>query len=154
MDTLHPAGPVTYERDFYGWAMAQARLLRAGRLDAADIENIADEIESMGRSEKRELVSRLTMLMVHLLKWQVQPSHRGKSWRLTVENQRDDLQDHLADNPSLKPLLGEVLLSAYRRARRKAAIETGLDPQVFPATCPWTYDQAVDADFWPDPSPG
>ena len=129
--------------------MAQARLLRAGRLDAADVGNIAEEIESMGRSEKRELISRLAVLMVHHLKWQAQPSHRGTSWRLAVDNQRDRLQDHLGDNPSLKPLLGEVLASACRQARREAAVQTGLDLGIFPASCAWTYEQAVDPGFWP-----
>ena len=140
----------TYDTDFYAWANEQATLLRAGRYDAADIENIAEEIESMGRSEKRELISRLTVLLVHLLKWQIQPNHRGNSWRLTIENQRDRLHDHLNDNPSLKPMLGDVLFSAYRQARREAAVETGLDPKMFPASCLWTYEQTVEADFWPD----
>ena len=90
------------------------------------------------------------MLLVHLLKWQVQPNYRGSSWRLTVENQRDRLHDHLEDNPSLNSMLGDVLFSAYRQARREAAVETGLDPNMFPETCLWTYAQVVDADFWPD----
>ena len=75
-----------YETDFYAWATRQAALLRAGRLDAADIEHIAEEIDSMGRSEKRELVSRLTVVLLHLLKWQYQPALRGNSWRLSIAN--------------------------------------------------------------------
>ncbi len=96
-----------YDQDFYAWANEQAGLLRAGRLSEADIEHIAEEIESMGKSEKRELVSRLTVLLLHLLKWQHQPAFRSKSWRLTLEEQRDRLEDHLADNPSLKSSLLE-----------------------------------------------
>ncbi len=89
-----------YEHDFYAWANEQASLLRAGRLSEADIEHIAEEIDSMGRSEKRELVSRLKVLLAHLLKWQHQPGNRGNSWRLTIEEQWREVVDHLADNPA------------------------------------------------------
>ena len=99
--------------DFYAWANEQAALLRAGRLSEADIENIAEEIESMGRSERRELVSRLTVLLVHLLKWRYQPDLRGRSWHLTIEQQRFRMQDHLADNPSLKSQLDEMMRTAH-----------------------------------------
>ncbi|HLB99535.1 MAG TPA: DUF29 domain-containing protein, partial [Acetobacteraceae bacterium] len=91
-----------YDRDFYAWANEQAALLRAGRLAEADLENIAEEIESMGRSEKRELNSRLRVLLMHLLKWRHQPMLRSKRWSNTIAAQRDDIVDHLADNPSLK----------------------------------------------------
>jgi hypothetical protein len=139
-----------YEQDFYAWANEQAALLRAGRLSEADIEHIAEEIESMGKTEKRELVSRLAVLLLHLLKWQHQPTHRGTSWRLSVENARDDISDHLGDNLSLKSLLDDSVVAAYRRARRQAAAETGLGQDNFPQTCPWTFDQIIAADFWPD----
>ena len=88
-----------YDRDFYAWANEQAALLRAGKLTEADIENIAEEIESMGRSEKRELVSRLTILLQHLLKWQFQPGRHSTSWRLSIENTRLQLEDHLRRQP-------------------------------------------------------
>ena len=104
-----------YDRDFYAWANEQAALLRAGRLAEADIENIAEEIETMGRSEKRELINRLTVLLLHLLKWQFQPALHGNSWRLTIEEQRYRLEDHLKDNPSLKAQLGQAMRDAYRR---------------------------------------
>ncbi|MFV3130246.1 DUF29 domain-containing protein [Niveispirillum sp. KHB5.9] len=139
-----------YEKDFYAWANQQAALLRAGKLDAADIALIAEEIESMGRSEKRELVSRLTILLLHLLKWQFQPSLRGQSWRLSIANARDQLADHLDDNPSLKHKLDEAVVSAYRYATRQAAIETGLPQATFPANCPWSFTQIAGADFWPE----
>ncbi|CAK0766895.1 DUF29 domain-containing protein [uncultured Gammaproteobacteria bacterium] len=138
-----------YEHDFFAWANEQAALLRAGKLDAADIEHIAEEIESMGRSEKRELVSRLTVLLLHLLKWQFQPDRRGASWEASIANTRDDLADHLADNPSLKAMLSEAIISAYRRARRDAAAETGLPNPSFPLTCPWSFAQLMDENFWP-----
>ena len=110
-----------YDRDFYAWANEQAALLRAGQLAEADIENIAEEIETMGRSEKRELVNRLTVLLLHLLKWQFQPSLHGNSWRLTIEEQRYRLEDHLKDNPSLKVQLGQAMRDAYRLALIEAA---------------------------------
>jgi len=138
-----------YDQDFYAWANEQAALLRAGNLSAADIEHIAEEIESMGKTEKRELVSRLTVLLAHLLKWQYQPDRRGKSWRGTIRNQRLDVSDHLTDNPSLKGRLSDTIAAAYERARNAAAAETDIDEASFPAGCPWTFAQFMDADFWP-----
>lgn len=139
-----------YETDFYAWANEQAALLRAGKLSAADVENIAEEIESMGRTEKRELVSRLTVLLLHLLKWRFQPVRRGNSWRTTIRIQRLDLSRHLKDNPSLKAKIPEAVADAYITALIQAADETGLPEATFPAECPWSYDQIIDAAFWPD----
>jgi hypothetical protein len=139
-----------YDTDFYAWANEQAALLRAGRLSELDVENIAEEIESMARSERRELISRLKVLLAHLLKWRYQPTYRGKSWTLTIEGQRIELEDHLKENPSLKSQLGEIMVSAYRLARIDAAQETGLDRDAFPTTCPFTFDEAMRPDFWPD----
>ena len=139
-----------YDQDFYAWANEQAGLLRAGNLSAADIEHIAEEIESMGRSEKRELTNRLGVLLLHLLKWQYQPDRRGKSWRNTIATQRLDVADHLADNPSLHAKLGQSISDAYKRARLAAANETDLDADAFPVTCPWAFEQVMDPDFWPD----
>jgi len=139
-----------YDQDFYAWANEQAGLLRAGKLSEADIEHIAEEIESMGKSEKRELVNRLSVLLTHLLKWQAQPALRGTSWRLTVEEQRDRLDDHLADNPSLKATLDASIASGYRLAILGAARETGFDRATFPAACPWSFQQIMAEDFWPE----
>jgi len=139
----------SYETDFYGWANEQAALLRAGKLAAADIGHIAEEIESMGKAEKRELISRLTVLLCHLLKWQYQPDRRGMSWRATIRNQRRDITDHLVDNPSLKARLPEALSAAYERAIDTAAGETDRDPGTFPPACPWPFEQIMDVAFWP-----
>lgn len=139
-----------YERDFYAWANEQAALLRSGRLSTADIEHIAEEIESMGRTEKRELVSRLTVLLTHLLKWQFQPERRGRSWRSTITIQRHALADHLADNPSLKSTLDQVLTRAYEDGRLGAIGETDLPESLFPSECPWSFERIMDAAFWPD----
>jgi len=139
-----------YDTDFYAWTQEQAKLLREGRLAAADVRHIAEEIEDMGRTEKRELVSRLEVLLAHLLKWRHQPDRRGKSWRLTIVEQRRRLRRHLHDNPSLRAVLPEALDDAYGDARIAAARETDLEPDTFPATCPWTVDEIMDDHFWPD----
>jgi hypothetical protein len=141
--------PSLYDRDFFAWANEQAALLRDGRLSAADVEHIAEEIASMGRSEKRELVNRLAVLLLHLLKWEFQPGLRGNSWRLTIKEQRYRLADHLADNPSLRAIVAEAIVNAYRLALVEAERETGLAEATFPAACPWTFPQITAEDFWP-----
>jgi hypothetical protein len=142
-----------YERDFYAWTKEQAALLRAGRLADADIEHIAEEIESMGKAEKRELVSRLTVLLLHLLKWQFQPDRRGASWEATIMVQRRDLHRHMADNPSLQSKLDEAVGDAYGNARIMAGAETGLGAATFPAESPWPFRQMLDTEFWPGAPP-
>jgi hypothetical protein len=139
-----------YEQDFYAWANEQAALLRAGRLSEADIEHVAEEIETMGKTEKRELISRLKVLLMHLLKWRFQPGGRSTSWRLTIAEQRREVVDHLADNPSLKAKLPETMESAYGGAVLAAARETNLDLDIFPSVCPWSFEQVIDRNFWPD----
>lgn len=139
-----------YDNDFYAWSTQQAQLLRAGKLREADIEHIAEEIETMGRTEKRELVSRLAVLLLHLLKWQFQPAKRGASWEASIRVQRNRLADHLDDNPSLRPLLPQALSSAYRDAVLETVAETGLPAATFPQVCPWSAEQALDAGFWPE----
>ena len=139
-----------YDRDFYAWSNEQAALLRSGKLSEADLEHIAEEIESMGKTEKRELVSRLTVLLAHLLKWQHQPARRGASWEVTIGTQRRAITRHLADNPSLKSKLPEAIADAYIDARAEAYAETGLPKANFPATCPWSFEQIMDEGFWPE----
>jgi hypothetical protein len=139
-----------YDQDFYAWANEQAGLLHAGRLSEADIEHIAEEIECMGKSEKRELVNQLAVLALHLLKWQHQPVLRGTSWRLTIEEQRNRLEDHQTDNPSLKSGLSETMAAADRYAVLGAARETGMDRTAFPVTYPWSIQQIMDSTFYPE----
>jgi hypothetical protein len=139
-----------YDRDFYAWANEQAALLRTGRLTDADIGNIAEEIDSIGRGEKRELINRLAALLLHLLKWQFQPAFRGNSWRLTIEERRNRVDDHLGDNPSLKSQLDQAMRTAYRSAANEASIETGFARSAFPAECPYSYEQIMNPDFWPE----
>jgi hypothetical protein len=142
--------PRLYDQDFYAWANEQAGLLRAGRLSEADIEHIAEEIESMGKTEKRELISRLTVLLLHLLKWRYQPGLRGASGEASVQVQRIKLVDHLADNPSLKSQIPGAIVAAYRVGRIEAAAETGFGQAAFPQSCPWTWQEIMDPDFWPE----
>lgn len=135
--------------DFFGWANQQAALLRAGRIAEIDREHLAEEIEDMGKSLHRELVNRLTVLFLHLLKWQYQPGYQSNSWRYTLEEQREQIADHLQDNPSLKQKLPESIERAYKYARTGAARATGLPKSTFPEICPWSFDQALDDAFWP-----
>ncbi len=125
-----------YDQDFFAWADEQAGLLRAGRLAEADIVHIADEIESMGKSEKRELVSRLTVLLLHLLKWRFQPALRSHSWRNSVRVQRITLASLIRDNPSLMSVRPDTVAEAYRIARIEAEGETGIPEATFPPVCP------------------
>jgi hypothetical protein len=139
-----------YEKDFYAWAIEQASLLRAGKLHEIDIENVAEEIESLGKSERRELVNRLVVLLAHLIKWEAQPERRGKSWRLAIEEQRDQVAEHLDENPSLRAELSAFLDRAWRHALREAARETDLDLDAFPAANTWTQEQVLDETFYPE----
>ncbi len=140
-----------YDRDFYAWATEQAGLLRAGRLSEADVEHIAEEIETLGRGEKRELVNRLAVLLLHLLKWAYQPERRGKSWRLTIEEQRRQLARHLRDNPSLRAFQDEAIADAYGDAVLRAERETDLPRDLFSWSCPHGFEQVMDDGFWPGP---
>jgi Domain of unknown function DUF29 len=142
-------GNTLYDQDFYAWANEQARLLRAGDLSEVDILHVAEEIDSMGKAEKRELISRLAVLLAHLLKWQYQPERRGVSWEVTIGNQRRALVRHLRDNPSLTARIPEALADAYGDARGDARAETFLPKATFPAECPWSFAQVMDEDFFP-----
>jgi hypothetical protein len=139
-----------YEHDFLAWTQEQAALLRTGDWARADVEHIAQEIESMGKAEKRELISRLSVLLLHLLKWRFQPALRGTAWRLTIEEQRLKIVDHLDDNPSLRDLRDEAAAIAYRYARVAAERETKLARETFPVSCPWKFDEMIDDNFWPE----
>lgn len=139
-----------YERDFYAWANEQAALLRAGRLDELDVENIAEEVEAMARSEKRELINRLVVLLHHLLKWQFQPRRRSRSWRLTIKEQRVRLARHLDENPSLKLQLDDAIAQAYELAVIKVEQETRLTADALPEHCPWSFEEIVARDWLPD----
>ncbi|TRW98989.1 DUF29 domain-containing protein [Candidatus Methylobacter oryzae] len=141
---------ISYDKDFYGWTQEQAALLRAGRLNDLDIENLIEEVETMGRSEKRALESRLSVLLLHMLKWHYQPSRRGNSWRYTIIEQRLKFQKVLSQNPGLKPEINAIVADAYEYAALKATHETGLRPDIFPQHCPWNLEQISDSEYFPD----
>jgi Domain of unknown function DUF29 len=139
-----------YEKDVVAWAMEQAALLRSGQLSALDIEHIAEEIEDVGKSEERELASRMAVLLAHLLKWQHQPERQGPSWQLTIAEQRRGIQRRLKRTPSLRTRLEDLEWQedAWGDARGQAAQETGLSD--FPDTCPWSMEQVLSAEFLPE----
>ena len=136
-----------YETDIVAWANEQAQLVRAGQFELLDLEHIAEEIEDVGKSEQRELASRMTLLIAHLLKWQFQPERRGRSWQLTIRNQRKAIQLHLKQVPSLKSKLNDVewMEIVWGDAVYQASIETGLDN--FPEACPWSVNDIL-IDGW------
>jgi hypothetical protein len=139
-----------YDRDFYAWVNEQAALLRAGDVSRADVENIAEELERLGRTEKREFIGRLTALLLLLLKAGFLPRRRSPSWKSAISSARGQLLEHLEDNPSLKEKLPEAIAAAFRNARRSAVDEAGPDDAAFPVTCPWSFERMVDEKFWPD----
>jgi hypothetical protein len=142
----------SYDKDVILWSEEQARLLRAGRFAELDIEHLADEIEDVGKSEKREFASRMAVLLAHLLKWRVQPEKRSPSWRATIVVQRKRLALAIKQTPSLKAVMRDrdwredVWLDALAQACR----DTGVVYEDLPETCRWTIEQAADAEFWPE----
>ena len=138
-----------HDRDFYAWTLQQASLLREGRLSEADIDHIAEALESMGASERRELTNRLAVLMAHLLKWQFQPELRGNSWRNTIDVQRFDVKELLEENPTLVAKLNERMEKAYSKSLLLVVRETGLSKQMFPPVCPFNAEQLLSDDYWP-----
>jgi hypothetical protein len=140
----------TYETDIVEWANEQASLLRSGHLSDIDIENIAEEILDVGKSEQRELASRMAVLLAHLLKWQYQPALRGASWRATIKAQRKEIALALKETPSLKPRLNndEWLSVNWAKAVAQAITETGLDN--FPENCPWTIEETLSESWLPN----
>ena len=138
-----------HEKDTYGWAVYTAQLLRERKMNEVDFDNIIEEMEALGRSEKHEFINRLSLVISHLLKWQFQPNMRGHSWIYTIEEQRKQAKIHLKDNPSLKNQLDNILADAYDIAISKAAKETSLDEKAFPKECPYTFEQIMDETFFP-----
>lgn len=139
-----------YDGDFYAWTLKISGLLREGRIGEADLEQVAEEIEDMGRSNRRALSSYLKVLMLHLLKWRYQPTHRGISWKLSIANARDEIADLLKDSPSLRATMEQLVADRYAAARKRASMETGLPISNFPDRCPFSLEQLLEEDYWPD----
>ena len=137
-----------YDRDFYLWIQTTTQQLKEGQFNEIDIANLIEEIESMGRSEKRELKSRLIVLLMHLLKWQYQPEKRSESWRSTISEQRICIEGLLEDSPSLQPLIYELFDECYQKARLKASEETGIKLNFFPKESPFTLEETLKVSFF------
>jgi len=140
----------SYEKDFCAWAFRSAELLRNKQFGEIDIENIAEEIESMGKSARRELTNRLAVLFAHLLKWKFQPERRGNSWKNSIEEQRDEIIELIEDSPSLKYELNDKLERAYKRGVLIASTETEMPKEMFPENCPFTLEDCLNIDFLPE----
>ena len=136
-----------YEHDYYAWLRSQVRALREHRINEVDALNLAEELEDVTRSMKKGLKSQLVRLIAHLLKWPVQAEHRkqnpsaGHRWLASIQNARDEINDDLAESPSLKSYLPEVFSKAYRAAINAGVEDTGLPESAFPASCPWFHER-------------
>lgn len=137
-----------YDKDFYVWLMTNAERLRAHDFTGLDAENVAEELESMGRQEKRALISRFVVLLTHLLKWQFQPSRRSRSWKNTILTQRIDILELLEDSPSLGYEIEAKIDTAYEKAKLGTEDETGIDKEGFPEDCPFTLEEMLKKDFF------
>lgn len=133
-----------YDQDFYKWTQEQAALLKAGEFSRLDVVNLAEEIESMGKNQKKELISRLTILLMHLLKLDYQQKRKSKSWLKIIATQRTEIEFLLYDNATLKHELPELLTRAYRAAVKQAATETGIKIGKFPFSCPFTMNRIME----------
>ena len=141
---------VQYDLDYYAWTLYNAQLLREGRLSELDVVHLAEEIESMGASERRELESRLLVLLQHLLKWQFQSEQRSSRWLGTIDEQRMQLEILLRQSPSLKRVCSESIDFSYPKARKKAASETNLALSIFPEFCSYSIADILDETFFPE----
>lgn len=139
-----------YDSDFYQWALYNANLIKQGNFAEVDIENIVEELEGMSRSEKKELRNRLVVLITHLLKWQYQPDKRSESWNSTINTQRKHIKLLLEDSPSLKYSIDIVIEKAYAQAQEDFEDETGIDKDILPETCLYTFEQIMGRKFKPE----
>lgn len=135
---------ITYDSDFYGWVQQQTALIRQGQWSELDAQNLLEELESLGRSEKRALISQVARLCAHLLKWRYQPAKRSRSWVLSIRSARQEIAAILRDNPSLRAKLPEVFADGYDRGRLMALEETGLADHEIPEVAPFDWQTAID----------
>ncbi|MBE9141760.1 DUF29 domain-containing protein [Planktothrix mougeotii] len=140
-----------YEQDFYSWVYQQSNLLREGKFEQLDLAHLIEELEDLGNRHYDQLESRLIQLIAHLLKWQIQHWKRTNSWRATIRIQRTAIAKLLRRNPGLKSRLEEALNESWSEARDFAIAETDLPDDQFPEVCPFSVEQIMSSDFWPDP---
>ncbi len=141
--------PADYEDDFWAWGLQQAELLRLGRFSELDLPNLIGEVEEMTASVRRALESSYRVLLMHLLKWEYQPERRTRSWLLTIERERGNIEDFEQDNKSLRNDAPSLAKSAYRRARHEAAKSTGFKKSTFPEDCPYKLSDILKEDWLP-----
>lgn len=139
-----------YDRDFYTWSCQQAQLLREKKFEQVDWHHVIEEIEDLGRSEYRAFVSAIEQLTLHLLKWQYQQEYRSPSLRHSIDKQRIKIERILEDNPGLQSRIEESVSKGYKYGRKGASKETFLDKNIFPEACPYTWEELVDEDFFPE----
>lgn len=138
-----------YEQDFYGWALSNVNLLKQGKYQEADMEHIIEELEEMGISNENQLINRFSILIAHLLKWQFQPDFRGRSWSGTIKEQRNKIQRLLRKNPSLKSKIAEAVEEGFSDSRNVIEKETPIDLKLLPKECPYTFEQIINDEFYP-----
>lgn len=144
---------IRYEQDFNAWLLYTISLIQQDKFAIIDKEHLIEELEGVSKNQQHELLNRLRVLLAHLLKWQFQPRRRCNSWRRIIVEQRQQIRDLLEDSPSLKHRLTEKFAKSYIDAVEYAAAETGLTISKFPATCPYSYSETLDHEFYPDNSP-
>jgi hypothetical protein len=142
--TMQTTIQTLYDTDFYGWTLQQVELLRSEQWEQVDLANVIEEIESLGKQQRQELRNRLGVLLGHLLKWRYQADARSKSWWATIREQREEIQQLLADNPSLKPYLTEAIDLGYRKGINLVIKETPLYPDDLPQQCPFSDSELFD----------
>ncbi len=147
--TAPPKPAASYDEDFAAWSSDQAQRLRAQRPGDIDWENVAEEIESLGRSDRRSIGSDLKVVLEHLLKWRYQPGKRTPSWERSIDEHRDRIADMVRESPSLAHLPSDMLQEQYARARRGALKATRLPDTAIPERCPFTVKQVLDPEYWP-----
>lgn len=145
--------PSLYDADYVAWLGEQAAHLRAGRLHAVDIENVAEELEGLARSDRHQLANRVETLLLHLLKWDLQPSRRSRSWRATIVEQRIRVRQLLKESPSLRPGLANVVVDVYPDAVQRASAETGLAERRFPEASPYAIEEVLEREPWTEVEP-
>ncbi|AKE63293.1 Protein of unknown function DUF29 [Microcystis aeruginosa NIES-2549] len=141
-----------YETDFNLWLEQTVNHLKKGNLQALDLDNLIEEISDMGRNNRREVFSRLKVLLIHLLKWQYQPEKRTNSWINTIDEQREQLELILRDSPSLKPYLADIFAECYQKAVRGMVNETNLPKETFLVDCPFSQEPVLNWDYLPENS--
>ena len=139
-----------YKQDYFSWLKQTALSLRKGAFDQLDMENLIEEIEDMGRNEKRAFESNLRVVLLHLLKWKYQPQQRSGSWRGSIAEHRIRIRKALQDSPSLKNSLSVAFAETYQDAITIASQETGLEPETFPTSCEWALQQVLDEAWLPN----